>query len=406
MATTYGPMGNPFGGRGPSTASPQGFGPGPATPGFDATTINAALQPYGVSMPESYSAPGPAENTSWGQQHSRLSRGIDNALIAVGGMGPGGPTAGENISNAVRGVMGVEPFRRQYMSEQAMLPFQYAKEVGGLQAQQSYMKMQNAMGAYYGDRGTAALQANEQKLQGAQIRANIQGALKPRLNKDASGEFVEIPQVDDNFQTTWQRTNIDPSEFRSQEAKGKFANRFGQSAQSEFVGNTLANHYGSWDKIPDVLDSSGLKVWQQAIRDSSPQVFDASLSRVQNQDNAWHSEQRDLIAKYMPQPKMSATDLKAFTTQAEGEAKAKYPDSYAQRKGYVADAIKNREMDLLKAHDQFMTHASAFTSLSVDDQRRMGGIGGYLQMLQGTQTPGTATPEASAPTAPNPNPYR
>jgi hypothetical protein len=255
------PPRNPFGSQG------NDLNAGP--PSINVDQINALLAPYGVQMPSQYMQPGPFENMGgFFQGHPTLSRGLDNALIAVGNMGPTGRTAGENISNAARGVLSIGPYRRQFAAEQALMPLEFANKVGALQAQQGLMKFHEAMGEYYRNRGSASVVQAENRLNSALVRENLQGAQHMQMGKDAMGRPVVMePQVGDDLKVHWvENHNIDPAVFQQELTRQKVTSRFGGGAVGGQIANAIAQHYGGWDKIPDVVDP---KVYSDAAKEAN-----------------------------------------------------------------------------------------------------------------------------------------
>lgn len=255
MAGTSFPLGNPFGSaRTPISAGAMAGGP----PTMDTSQLDSLLQSYGVQLPSSYVQPGPLENSPMQNSHPGLARGLDNALITASLMGPSGRTAGENISNAARGVLGVGPYRREFQAQQAMLPLQVAGVIGGLQAQQGAIKRDTAMAGYYGDRGQAALETVAQKTQAAITRENMLGTKQMQLGKDSLGNpVVQEPFIDPHdadMQVQWRnRPDIDPHQFAQQQTHGKIAQGFGGGVAGETITLNLEQKYG--DKLPALLQS-------------------------------------------------------------------------------------------------------------------------------------------------------
>ena len=320
MARGSFPLGNPFSG-GAGVRLPGG-GPGPADPSqsMDPNSINATLQPYGVQLPTSYQQPGIAENTGWGQRHPGIATGIDNALIAVAGMGPTGDTAGENISNVARGVMGIGPYRRQYASEQAMVPFQIAKEVGGLQAQQSYMQMQKAMAGYYGDRGQAALAKNQIDLQKAQLRTEMERMKEPML--------MDAPDPQNPGKTIkavgFAKYNDDLTDFKYVPDYSLDAQGFMQKQRMDKLSGTFGVGTGK----------DGAVIWAQMAKELGKNIGD-----VEPDMSKWGPKERDAF--------LSASDYAAKHTTSYYDALLRRPNDPG---GYSKQAmIADREWDPLES---------------------------------------------------------
>lgn len=403
------PLGNPFGGNPgfSGRGSAQMGGPGPADPtsSFDPGAINAALQPYGVQLPTSYQQPGMFENMGWGQRHPGLATGLDNALIAVAGMGPTGETAGENISNVARGVMGIGPYRRQYLSEQAMVPFQIAKEVGGLQAQQSYMQMQKAMAGYYGDRGQAALQANQQRLESAQIKAQMESGKELQVMTDASGKkFVGRPDYDMEKGTfNYVPTNIDVGEFEAERQRRGVAGIFGSDTNGHgtFLMSQMGKALGGMEKIPSDITKWGPKetdAYAQAVekwgrlqpsyglglanlgekRDTKADALDTQLFK-------------NIQAGIKPQ-KPSKDDLDRAEMEAmvntKGDQQAKLAAGSAARKQMEDAAQQKYQQDLLGVGQDFAEYHSDITN----NRARFSNFQLWRDAKLGGVAPSTSTP--------------
>jgi hypothetical protein len=220
-------------------------------PGIDTDQVNQLLKPYGVSMPSSYQQPGPFENMpGFNSGHPGLSRGLDNAFIALAGMGPTGRTAGENISNVARGVLGIGSYRRQYQAEQAMMPLQFAKEIGGLQQQQATIDELRGRGEYYKAMGQYRGDENQTNILRGQMNANTRNG-PGNLQLGTNGK-VQERQMGKDGNSYWQDTEIDPQEFKAEHARTKLSNRF-PGLEGMYIGNALANHYGGADKVPDTI---------------------------------------------------------------------------------------------------------------------------------------------------------
>lgn len=271
------PLGNPFGQGG--KLGTTNYGGGPAT--IDPAMLNALLSQYGVHMPEQYREAGPFEQGGFGQRHPGLAHGLDNALIAVAGMGPTQMAAGENISNAARGVLGVEPYRLAFASQQAMMPLQMASMVGGLQAQQAMLGMYKGMGDYYKNVGDARVlsanaqsQRNQDQLNAAILRQNMLGTKSKRLVVQNGKQVVEEPYIDPadmTMQVHYRPTDEDPSEFMKEHVRNNVTARFGgNTPEGMYISNALASAYGGYDKIPEVIPPAMLGSLEEKAAKLSP----------------------------------------------------------------------------------------------------------------------------------------
>jgi hypothetical protein len=96
---------------------------------------NTALGQFGLSLPQN---PNPFilfNNNPGGfaQNHPRVAGALDNAAGVLANMGPTSMSAGDNISNVARGLMGNRAMHQQYLMQQYQAPFQLASQIAGLQ---------------------------------------------------------------------------------------------------------------------------------------------------------------------------------------------------------------------------------------------------------------------------------
>lgn len=256
------------------------FGAGP--PQMDSDQLNKILQPYGVQMPTTYQQPGPFENMpSFGSAHPAIAQGLDNALIAVSLMGPTGKTAGENISNVARGVLGVGPYRRAMLAQQAQMPLQMAGQVANLQHLGAENQELAGRGEYY--RAIAAnadwhKDASSERMNAALMRTQMEGTKQMKVTKRADGsEVVQQPFIDPHdpdFQVQWKDTDIDPADFKRTEAHGKTSSAFGGGLAGSVMATQLEAKYG--DQLPALMSKPSpefaqdvQKMYRQVQQDSA-----------------------------------------------------------------------------------------------------------------------------------------
>lgn len=366
--------------------------------------VNDILQGTGVSIPDqSQLKPlGPFENMSAMSGHPGLARGMDNAMIALAGMGPTGATAGENIGNVARGVMGIQPQRTAYMWQQLEAPLNYAKEVGGIEAQQAMAKMHTAMAGYYGDRGTAALQRNATQLEMERMKQEMLSGKEMQIQKDPTTgkDVVMRPTIGDDFKLGWEPTNIDPGAFKQGQHRQAFMTRWGNTLDAAYIGEHMASHYGGWDKIPDTLDLEGLKVFQAAAKVSpSAQRVGMTQGGATNRTELtqWDNDQRDMLKNLLPNPKLSATEQKEIEDSAV--AKAPAGTTFTERRKLKSNAVDAELQRRSQQHDQIMRGFGSFMALPEDTQRQYGGLTGYLQSQGGMPNP-SASATGAAPSGP------
>ena len=391
MAPNQFPMGNPMGG---------------ASPGMNTSTIDQLLAPYGISLPNQLAQPG-FEGTGWGQNHPGLSRGIDNALIAVGNMGPTGATAGENISNAARGIMSVGPYRRAYANQQMMLPLEMAKAVGGLRTEQATEEELRARGQYYRDVGAGRLGANQTRLQVAELNAAQKGAGQLRIGSNGK---VQEPYTDPaTFEQMWRDTDIDPEEFKKEQVKGHAANRFGGGATGSLIANNLAAHYGGFDKIPDVVDPAVYnRVFSQA-NSMTPGVIGTNIrentvpktANLSDATKASESQYKGFKydSKYLdPAAEMKRTGnqmLMAGVPYDKAQAAMQGTVQMRQQFNQALDSAWSEYNKMPPEARMTMDFGAYAQTRGIDTQRRV--------LQQGGQGPSQAPAQSPMPGAPNPS---
>lgn len=220
------------------SSGPGAFNAAGGAPVLNTDVINNLLQQFGVMLPPGgFSDAGPFQQAQENQQqggdslagkllggHPGVARAMDNALISAALTKPGRST-GENISNAAAGILGVAPFRRQLQSEQAQVPLEFAKTIGGLQQQQAMMGMYSGLGDYYRqmgqanvDRGQAALERNQTQMNIALMREQVAALKQPVIGRDGvvqewqftdpanplSGQYLPNPAINPNSIRTQQ----------------------------------------------------------------------------------------------------------------------------------------------------------------------------------------------------------
>ena len=105
------------------------------------------LGQYGLAVPQ------PSQNimlpdTGFFGNHPRLSRGIENALLAAANTEPS-RTPGEAIANIARGLLNVQPTRDSIQMSRIMAPFAMAQQLQGLQHGAESLKLMQAQENYY-----------------------------------------------------------------------------------------------------------------------------------------------------------------------------------------------------------------------------------------------------------------
>lgn len=91
--------------------------------------------------------------------HPQLATGLENTMIGMASMNQIPQTTGQSISMIANSLMAGPMAHRQYQMQQAMMPFQIAQMMGGVNKEQSEANMNNAHAAFfrsqagYDDRG-------------------------------------------------------------------------------------------------------------------------------------------------------------------------------------------------------------------------------------------------------------
>lgn len=411
--------GNPF------NLQPTQTGP----PELDNSIVNDTLKTFGVHMPSSYAQPG-LEATPWGQRHNRLATGIDNAMIAVAGMGPTGETAGDNISNVARGVMGIQPFREQFADAQAQVPLQYAKEIGGLQGMQAENRMRDAQASWYGDRGQAALQANLTRSQIAQqnavLKLQIESQKDPMVmnvpDPNNPGKFVKQvgryqAELSSEGAPTGRGNYVpDPSinlqDFEQEKHMRGLGSIFGSDTHGEgtFIMTQMGKTLGGIDKInPDVnkWDVTHTDAFAKAVQYYSKLTHadpmaarNGAADRARDvADRAYYTKaDSDLTsdARFSAPTKteLDNANLKAMQSAA-GDMNSKISAGDSAMKALQDSKIKN----LAEARKQLGLAFFHYNHLAPEERDQFGNFGIYNSMTQGGQA-------KAPPAAGLVNPYR
>lgn len=128
--------GTPPGAGGPSI----GGGMDPSSM-VDPGVANQALGQFGMQLPTHtnpflfFNDRNQQGDPSWAGNHPKVAHAIEGAMI--GATTPGGMTTGESISNVARTVLGIPGMYRNSQAAQMQAPFDMAKQVAGLQADQA-----------------------------------------------------------------------------------------------------------------------------------------------------------------------------------------------------------------------------------------------------------------------------
>jgi hypothetical protein len=400
----------------PPTASNQGFGKGfqsllgmgGAGPDASGDAINALLQQFGgINVPAPQQT-GLFENTGWGGRHPALSGGLDNALIALGNMGPTGPTAGDNISNVARGLQSIGPTRQMQRLAPVMAALQMAQGVAGLQQSAANINREGAMAQYYGGRNAATEYAANQRLAGVQSRATLSAAqaqhgpqigIDPATNKPS----VMYPTIDDDGNLKMvPHPEIDVNEFKKSQQKQKVASILGGSFEGLVTQGMLGDDPDSYVKKNTkgkVIAQGPQAYWNDANnillqhRTASAGVSSTGASNRQDTGN-WHSDQSKLFT--------GLVGKEPGKDQIENEAILESQKSGFKVTPQEAEAKVRSNREQVKG--QLQKHWGDFSLLDEDEQRRQGGIMGYLQKQGYDPTTNkfgpvarTGAPQAAAP---------
>lgn len=127
--------------------------PGPA---------NATLAPYGLQMPthtnpflffQDQNAQG---EPTWAGRHPKVARAIEGAMIGATTSGEG-VTTGDSISNVAKSVLGIPGLYRQSQAAQMQAPFDMARNLAAVQADQAAVQSHLATAFHAYATGQAAL---------------------------------------------------------------------------------------------------------------------------------------------------------------------------------------------------------------------------------------------------------
>jgi hypothetical protein len=344
-------------------------GAGPDTSG---DAINALLQQFGgINVPAPQQT-GLFENTGWGGRHPALSGGLDNALIALGNMGPTGPTAGDNISNVARGLQSIGPTRQMQRLAPVMAALQMAQGVAGLQQSAANINREGAMAQYYGGRNAASEYNAQARLQGVMGRAGLAAAsaqhgpqigIDPATNKPA----VMVPTTDDDGNLKYiAHPELDVNEFKKGQKKRATDAMLGNSDPATAF--RMIN--GDPPDDPKALSEYGKKFNAHLLkfRTAGPGVGAGAAGERQVSGN-WHSDQSKLFT--------GLVGKEPGKDQIENEAILESQKSGFKVTPQEAEAKVRSNREQVKG--QLQKHWGDFSLLDEDEQRRQGGIMGYLQ---------------------------
>jgi len=391
------PIGFPGGGLFSRSGAQSGLGSmlqlGGGAPEYDADQINALLQHFGgIQLPGSaYQPQGLFENMPWmTRQAPGLAHGLDNALIALGNMGPTGATAGENISNVARGLSSIGPTRQAQAAASVMLPLQMAGQVAQLKAQGGYMDYLSSMAKYYGGRNDASLDA-------ANTRANI-AAQKNAMLAGKEGMILKdgtvgFPYVDDDGQIQYKsHPEIDPKAFAAAQKKKQLDGVMGGSLQGRIIQGILGDDPDSYvekdkrgkviGKGPQAYFGAANKLFLQS-REVGPSISAGGAADRQLTGN-WSTDQRKVYTNLLGKE----------PTEPEIEASAAEIRRRPGFKGTAMDAMAQARQESQSKRDNIMKSYGQFSGLDEDAQRRAGGFEGFYRSGQATANP--AAPRAAA----------
>lgn len=379
------PANTPGGGNfGRAGSMSSGFGNllglGGNAPGIDYDQINALLQQFGGGHVEDSGPTGLFENTGWGQDHPRASGGLDNALIALGNMGPTGRTAGDNISNVARGLSSIGPTRQAQRMAPTMMALQMAGEVAKLRQASANIGREGAMANYYGGRNQTASDIAQSRMQVGLAKNAMLAGKEGMIGTNGQ---VLLPEVDDDGKLNYvPHPEIDPKEFRKQSQRKQIQNVMGSSMPGLIAQGVLGSDPDAYQggQIPGSNKKypAGASGYWSAANDISLQHQTASAgvgasSREGEGDvNRWSKDQASQFKNVYSGPGTAGIREKRIDNRAQ--------QIFMERGGKTPfdKARSDAEWEDQQHRGRLQQAWSQFALMDPDEQKQRGGIMGYL----------------------------
>lgn len=365
------------GSRGSNSGFGNLLGYGGNAPGVDTDDINALLQQYGgINLPGS-GPTGLFERTGLENNHPRLAYGLDNALIALGNMGPTGPTIGDNISNVARGLQSIGPTRQGQQMAPTVMALQMAQQVAALKGASAYQGREQAMANYYNDRTSAQRDVADtnaaSRLQVAQSKNAMLAGKEGMVLADGT---VGLPEVGDDGNIKYtSHPEIDAKAFQKAQNRKQLQGIMGNSTEGSIIQGMLGDD-------PDSYASKTGKGRQAYFKDANSIMLQhktaaagVGVGGAQNRldQSEWATNQQKQFSQISSGPGTAAIREKRVDSRAQEIFMG------SQGKIGLSDARKQAEQEQTAHQGKLMNAWGQFSLLSPDQQKNAGGINGYLQ---------------------------
>lgn len=226
----------------------------PSGPSGTPPDYSSLLRFYGVSQPEIRQSP--IFSNDFMTAHPSLGGALNNAFVAAAGTpeanGPEG--VGGGISRALQGVLGVQPYMRQFQLKQQEAPLQYADSLAKLFGSTAQAQMYQAHANYFN-------QMPGERLESAQLRYLGQQQKLGQPVHDSTGKLLGY-MGSDGFQSS---SDLGIPDEASTAKPGATPRYNIESYTSALVNSEMSKRFGTdqtkWPSTP-------IDVWQGAINEA------------------------------------------------------------------------------------------------------------------------------------------
>jgi hypothetical protein len=284
--------GSMSGGSSYPTGSPNytpGYPAGPSgSPSSSSPTdASALLRLYGVSQPDIRQSPFLSNNFM--EAHPALGGALNNALAAAAltpdAQGPEG--VGGGISRSLRGVMGVQPYMRQFQMQQSEAPLQYADALAKLYGSTAQADMYRAHADYF-------RQMPGERLESAQLRYLAQQNKLGQPVHDSTGKLLGYMGAD-GFQSAGALGIPDEASVnKSFDSKPRYnIEAYTQSVIADQMTKRFGSDQSKWpSQVPQ-------DIWQAGISEAQKQF------KVLPQDAINSNRQGDIESRWRATTQLS-----------------------------------------------------------------------------------------------------